>query len=196
MVSWYRAAKLPEPWLQPAAVPGAPAVLTPLVLASASSPPGALLWHTLCVHAGALAAWRVTVNGVSARATAAAAGLWRVVLAVDAYCTLAPAMARACALLPLRFSLGGGLAWSGQRARVPRAGRPESMGHVVAAPDAATDTSAGCAAEAEAPCAAADKGRAMVGAAASSPALPTSKGFKFLSGDAPVTTSPTMDFST
>ncbi|KAG2437793.1 hypothetical protein HXX76_005413 [Chlamydomonas incerta] len=196
VVGWYRTAKLPEPWLQPAAVSGAPAVLTPLVLACASSPPGALLWHTLCAHAGALAAWRVTVNGVSGRATAAAAGLWRVVLAVDAYYALSPYMARAGAWLPLRFSLSRGLVWSGQRASTPQTVRPRSAGAAAAAPGADANASAGRAAGTVAPPTTAATGPTVGGASGSSSATPTSKGFKSVPGSAAIAASPTADFDT
>ncbi|KAG2449749.1 hypothetical protein HYH02_005274 [Chlamydomonas schloesseri] len=197
VVSWYRAAQLPEPWLQPAAVAGAPAVLTPLVLASASQPPGALLWHTLCVHPGALAAWRVPVNGVSARATAAAAGLWRVVLAVDAYCALAPAMTRASAVLPVCFSLAGGLAWSGQHPGAPQTERPRSAGTKAAAADSDAKASAAAVAgnsDALSPVAA--MGPPGFGAAAASSAPPAAKSWKFLSGGIAVMGSTTSDFNT
>ncbi|KXZ51954.1 hypothetical protein GPECTOR_11g78 [Gonium pectorale] len=75
VLSWYASAALPEPWLQPVWVPGIPAVLTPLVLASASSPSGLLLLYILRNHPQAIACWRVPVNGASGRAAAAAAGL-------------------------------------------------------------------------------------------------------------------------
>ncbi|GFR42574.1 hypothetical protein Agub_g3501 [Astrephomene gubernaculifera] len=98
VLTWYTAACVPEPWLQPVRLGGSPAVLTPLVLASASVPPGFLLSYILRNHPQALAAWRVPVNGASGRSAAVAAGLWRTVLAEDARMALSPAAAAAAAL--------------------------------------------------------------------------------------------------
>lgn len=92
MLSWYASAELLEPWLQPVRIPGSPDVLTPLAIASASSRFGALLSYLLRNYPQALAAWRVSVNGASARSVAAAAGLWTVVLEADVRAAVAPAV--------------------------------------------------------------------------------------------------------
>ncbi|EFJ52694.1 hypothetical protein VOLCADRAFT_120165 [Volvox carteri f. nagariensis] len=100
VLSWYAAASLPEPWLQPMRIPGSPAVLTPLALAVATSPSGALLSYILRNHPQALVAWRVRMNGASGRSMAVAAGLWAVVLEADVRTAVAPAAtALAAALL-------------------------------------------------------------------------------------------------
>jgi hypothetical protein len=129
VVAWFTRAGLPQPWLQPAPltslVPldargaregeeggGARAAApTPLVLAAASSPSGALLRHILAQHEAAQHAWRVPVAGSSGRRAAAAAGLWSLVLASDARAAVARvrgAVRRAARVLWLDAARGGG----------------------------------------------------------------------------------------
>ncbi|GLC54277.1 hypothetical protein PLESTB_000842700 [Pleodorina starrii] len=98
VLSWYASAGLPEPWLQPIRIAGSPAVLTPLVLASAASPSGALLSYILRNHPQALAAWRVAINGASGRSVAVTAGLWAVVLEADLRSAVVPAAAAVAAV--------------------------------------------------------------------------------------------------
>ncbi len=99
MLSWYASARLPEPWLHPVAVPGlepygseatSPALLTPLILAVATQPHGALPEHILRTRPQAVAAWSVPVNRASGRSTALVAGMYMLVLRTDVRQALEP----------------------------------------------------------------------------------------------------------
>ncbi|KAG2490571.1 hypothetical protein HYH03_010965 [Edaphochlamys debaryana] len=156
VLSWYDAAGLPEPWLQPFALfPGRGVLLSPLVLAAAAAAPaGRLLRHILRTRPRAAAAWRVRVGGASGRSAALAARLWLLVLEQDARAATAPAVAAVASAVGWagrRLGAAAGVLGLGRgRARANGAEAPETKGRGTAALAAAAAPVGKQGAEAEA----------------------------------------------